>query len=60
MLMFKEMRQNFTQSNLLGHTENTNLKMISTIILILFLNVLPSFLTSVGITLIYETTENVP
>jgi hypothetical protein len=54
------MRQDFTESNLLGHTGNTNLKMISTLILILFLNVLPSFLTSIGITLIYETTEKDP
>jgi hypothetical protein len=57
MLMFKEMRQNFTDSNLLGHTGNTNLKMISTLISILFLNVLSSFRTSVGITLIYETNK---
>lgn len=59
MLTFKEMRKNFTESNLLGHTGNKNVKMISTLILIL-LNVLPSFLTSVSIKPINETTDKGP
>ena len=60
MLMFKEVKQNFTGSNLLGHTGNKNLKMISTLIFMLFLIVLPSFLTSVHIKLYTKQLTRIP
>jgi hypothetical protein len=60
MRMFKEMRQNFLESNPIGHTGNKNLKMISTDIFTLNWNILPSFLTSVSIKLMNETNDKDP